>query len=354
MLSMTNDKGILIKNIYYMLSYAFRVLKQNNYEQVEAEEFQDVEDLFAEILIKGVSQQIKQGLYKEYCLREETMPVLKGKLNIQETIKCRMERKQQLSCQFDELTEDNIYNQILKLTMHCLIRVSMVKRDRKTMLKKLLVFFDNVTMIHPGNIQWRKIIYHRNNKNYEMLLNICYFVLQGMVQTTDKGNYKIIGFSEEHMERLFEKFILEYYKKTCPDTIKVSASQVKWNLTGENEESMIRFLPKMQTDITLEKEDKSLIIDAKYYGHIMQTQYHKESIRSAHLYQIFTYVKNKDQYNSGKVSGLLLYAKTGEDIVPDYKYEIGGNVIGAKTLDLNCQFDKIKEQLDKIREEWIQ
>lgn len=36
---MTNDKGILIKNIYYMLSYAFQVLKQTNYEKVAAEEF---------------------------------------------------------------------------------------------------------------------------------------------------------------------------------------------------------------------------------------------------------------------------------------------------------------------------
>ena len=31
---MTNDKGILIRNIYYMLSYAFLELKRNNYEDI--------------------------------------------------------------------------------------------------------------------------------------------------------------------------------------------------------------------------------------------------------------------------------------------------------------------------------
>ena len=31
---MTNDKNILIKNIYYMLAYAFQVLKRNNYAKV--------------------------------------------------------------------------------------------------------------------------------------------------------------------------------------------------------------------------------------------------------------------------------------------------------------------------------
>ena len=46
---MTEDKGILIKNIYYMLTYAFQVLRQSNYEEVEAEEFEHIQDLFAAI-----------------------------------------------------------------------------------------------------------------------------------------------------------------------------------------------------------------------------------------------------------------------------------------------------------------
>ena len=45
-----------VKNIYYMLAYAFQVLKQKNYEDIAAEEFDDVQDLFAAILAKGISQ----------------------------------------------------------------------------------------------------------------------------------------------------------------------------------------------------------------------------------------------------------------------------------------------------------
>lgn len=36
---MTIDKGIFIRNIYYMLTYAFQELKQNNYEEIAGEEF---------------------------------------------------------------------------------------------------------------------------------------------------------------------------------------------------------------------------------------------------------------------------------------------------------------------------
>ena len=45
---------------------------------------------------------------------------------------------------------------------------------------------------------------------------------------------------------------------------------------------------------------------------------------------------------------MLLYAKTNEDIVPDEKFVMGGNKIQVKTLDLNQDFQKIKEQLDDI------
>ena len=46
---MTIDKGIFIRNIYYMLTYAFQELKQNNYEEIAGEEFEEIHDLFAEI-----------------------------------------------------------------------------------------------------------------------------------------------------------------------------------------------------------------------------------------------------------------------------------------------------------------
>ena len=44
-----------------MLAYAFQVLCQKNYREIASEEFQDVQDLFAAILARGIAQQLKQG-----------------------------------------------------------------------------------------------------------------------------------------------------------------------------------------------------------------------------------------------------------------------------------------------------
>jgi 5-methylcytosine-specific restriction enzyme subunit McrC len=246
---------------------------------------------------------------------------------------------------------NNTFNIFLNTTVSILVRDSGVKAEHRADLKKVILFFDEVDVIDPQNIRWDSLRYQRNNRNYEMLMNVCYFVLDGMIQTTDRGNYKMVTFSDEHMHRLYEKFVLEYYKRHHSYLSEIKAAQVKWNLSEDTEVSMIRFLPVMQTDIFLRYKDQVLIIDTKYYGRTMQVQYDKATLHSGNVYQIFTYVKNQDVAGTGKVSGMLLYAKTDEAITPDCSFVMGGNRISVKTLDLNKDFKLIASQLDKIVEE---
>lgn len=101
----------------------------------------------------------------------------------------------------------------------------------------------------------------------------------------------------------------------------------------------------------LTKWNQVLIVDAKYYTHNMQNQYDSSTIISGNLYQIFTYVKNKEaEFGDAdhSVSGMLLYAKTDEQIQPDGDYQMSGNRISVKTLDLNRDFSEIAEQLNGI------
>ncbi len=109
----------------------------------------------------------------------------------------------------------------------------------------------------------------------------------------------------------------------------------------------------MHSDIQLQKGNRVLIIDAKYYAHTTQVQYDRQTIHSHNLYQIFTYVKNRD-YGFGdaqhQVSGMLLYAKTEEQLQPDNVYQMHGNRISVKTLDLNLAFSEITKQLNAIVE----
>ena len=94
-----------------------------------------------------------------------------------------------------------------------------------------------------------------------------------------------------------------------------------------------------------------LIIDAKYHRRPLQQYYGVESLISPDLYQIFTYVKNRDAMFGDaqrRVSGLLLYAKTAHGLQPSGSYVMSGNEIGVRTLDLNQPFREITSQLDSI------
>lgn len=344
---MIQDKSIFIKNIYYMLSYAFTALHQGGYEDVAAEEFENLHNLFAAILVKGISRQLKQGLYREYLNRKEDIAAVRGKIDISKTMQNLLARKRVLTCEYDELSENNLLNQILKTTVMLLLRHANVDQEYKNDLKKEMLFFSNVDTIDPAGIRWSAIRFQRNNNTYRMLISLCQLILEGMLMTTDSGKYKLASFVDtQRMNRLYEKFILEYYAREYPQ-VKATASQIPWAL----DDGFGIMLPVMQSDILLTRGSEVLIIDAKYYTHTTQTHYDIHTLHSGNLYQIFTYVKNKDMEfgdQPHKVSGMLLYAATDEAIQPDHSYQMSGNKISVKTLDLNRDFSEIAAQLNAI------
>ena len=335
-----------------MIAYAFTTLNQNGFDDVEKEDFDNVQNLFAAILAKGVGLQLKRGIYKEYKEFDDSIPYVKGKIDIQKTIRNKMGKKQLVHCSFDELSENNLFNQIIKTTSMLLIKSKEVESEYKDELKRVMLFFEAVSEINPYQINWNGLRFQRNNSSYRVLVSVCQLVLEGMLLTTDAGEYRLASFiDDQKMHRLYEKFILEFYIKHFPE-LDARAEQIDWAL----DDGYRTHLPIMQSDIMLtNKKGNTLIIDAKYYGSTLQTNYDVQTIHSGNLYQIFTYVKNKQLENpDATVSGLLLYAKTEEDIQPNDIYTMSGNKIGVQTVDLNTTFPEIRDSLKKLASNWLQ
>ena len=341
---------IRIQNIYHMLAYAFQVLNEQGYKSIATEDFDNVAELCAAILVRGIGTQIKRGLGRAYIPQTEALPSLRGKIDISETIKTQALQRKQMVCSYDEFSVNSYMNRIIKSTMLLLLRADITK-TRKKELRKLLMFFDEIENIDLYSINWN-MQYNRNNQTYRMLISICYLVIKGLLQTQSDGNRKLMDFlDEQRMHRLYEKFILEYYRKEYPQ-ITACASQIPWQL----DDGRSAMLPVMQTDIMLSRGEKTLIIDAKYYSHSTQLQYDRHTLHSGNMYQIFTYVKNKEAELAGtahEVSGMLLYARTDEVVYPENEYRMSGNRIEVRTLNLDTEFSKIKEQLSGIAEKYL-
>ena len=215
---------IKVQNIYYMLSYAFTTLQQGEYENIAAEEFENLHNLFAAILAKGIGRQLKQGLYRDYQSRMDNLSTMRGKINMVGTIQNHMAKKPLLMCEYDELSADNLLNQILKTTVSLLLRHADVEDQYKTELKKEMLFFTEVSLIDPQIIRWSAVTFHRNNQSYRILIGICQLILEGMLLTTEEGEYKLAKFVDDqpfHALPLGGPQKLDRPQELCKDAARI-------------------------------------------------------------------------------------------------------------------------------------
>ncbi|MCD4557317.1 5-methylcytosine restriction system specificity protein McrC [Schaalia sp. lx-100] len=346
------DKGIEIKNIYHMLCYVFHDWKLLKHYSLNTEKFENVHEFLARLLSSALSKQIKHGLHKDYISVKENIYLLRGKLISGETMNNFMSRRKTFFCEYDSFSENNLINQVLKSIILSMLTDSFISAENKDNLKKYLIFFSDVDDIFLANVNWSYVNTFKVSENYRFLLNICQLVCEGLIVTTDKGDMRFLSsFKVEFIEKLYEKFILEYYRKEHP-LLSVSASRVSWAL----DDNFNDYLPLMKTDIMLRYKDKILIVDAKYYSDIFQHNRGSETVRSSHLYQIFSYVKNEQEAfrSSGcQISGMLLYAKTQDMMNLDLRYAMSGNRIDVRTLDLGKEFIHVSNFLDRIAAEFL-
>ena len=118
------------------------------------------------------------------------------------------------------------------------------------------LFFNNVDTLEAKSIKWFNLTFQRNNRNYQLLVGICQLIIEGLLLTTESGVYRLQSWiDEQRMCHLYEKFILEYYKKHYP-VLSVKAAQIPWGL----DDGVSYMLPKMQSDIIYEKEIRCLLL----------------------------------------------------------------------------------------------
>jgi len=145
------------------------------------------------------------------------------------------------------------------------------------------------------------------------------------------------------MNRLFEAFLLNFYRKHLIGW-SVSSQVINWQLIPEDTKA-IAHLPRMLTDITLESNGEKIIIDAKYYRQTMGEWHERKKIHSGNLYQIFSYLINQrgDDVKTRKARGILVYPTIDEEY--DLHYQFEEHPIQIKTVNLNQHWKGIEKRL---------
>ncbi|WEV58397.1 hypothetical protein OZX67_06090 [Bifidobacterium sp. ESL0728] len=349
---MRAEDHVVIKNIYYMMTYAFKALKFKQYSKLQTEDFETIDDLMAAILAIGLSTQRKRGFEREYQPRCEWLHDIRGRIDMADTARLKMGGSNEISCVYDDLSADTYKNRILKTTARLLIDKPGVDTARRHDLKRCLIGMGDVQFADVRRVDWARLRFDRNNASYQLLMNVCRMVLERQLLTQSQGTRKMSEYdSQRQLSNLYEKFVLKYYQQRFAGEQGMTIRAKEINRRIESDEPT--FLPTLQTDVTLHQGDKTLIIDTKCYGQILQAHFNGKIYRPKHINQIQSYVLHEAYGNDDEVSGMLLYALTDNDNEHDETWRELGHRFSVRTLDLGQNFRDITAELNDIVERWM-
>jgi len=338
---------IPIRNIFYLLSYAWNKLEEAEKMEISASDYKDALNLLARVLVTGSNHLLKKGLDKAYITVTEEYPGVKGKINFKESLSKQLFKKGKAVCTYDIFSSNVLHNQILKSVLRKLTRYSQLDKKLKSEVWDCYHRFQEVEERDVQLHDFKKIRIHRNNYAYDFMMRVSRLIIENAVLNEDDGTYQFKDFTrnEKAMAYLFEEFVRNFYAKEQV-RYRVRREDIKWNaeaLFGGD----LSLLPKMQTDITLEAPDHKLIIDTKYYKKTLSIHYDTEKFHSNNLYQIHSYLVNLERDdrnpNNATCDGMLLYPTVQKEI--DSSFQMGVHKVHVASVDLSQDWSLINNRL---------
>lgn len=338
---------IPVQNVYYLLCYAWDKLEEGKVVAVDTLDSIHLVDLFARVLLGGTRHLIRRGFDRGYLAFTEETRRPRGRIEFAQSIQQNLLNQARVVCSVDELDHNVLHNRILKTVIKSLIAVDELAPGLKNGLADTLRWLRNVEEVPLSHQIFRRVQLNRNNRFYDFLLKVCELVYDNLLIDQRSGESRFRDFlQDDHgMARLFEAFVRNFYRIE-QQVFSVQALKIKWHVEWAGEEAR-GYLPEMRTDVCLISSERKIILDCKYYKETLQLRYGKRSIHSGHLYQLQTYLANKERDPGWeRCEGLLLYPTVGEKM--DLAYQMLGHLVQVKTINLAQDWHGIDRDMREV------
>ena len=185
------------------------------------------------------------GLYREYVSKEEALSIIKGKILISKSIKENTINKNKMNCKYDEFTEDNLFNAILKRAINVIL-FSIKNDDVKKELNIINNIFNDVSDIYISNNIILNYKLNRMNNRFLECFTLAKLIL--LNSSMDKSLGKENGFSILfEMNYLYEEYIGVLLEEVFNDTnISINTQEksryLLWNTLKEKGVSQYKLI----------------------------------------------------------------------------------------------------------------
>ena len=347
-----SDFRVPIKNALFMYSYVWDRVGHQDLTKLASEDSFSSVDVYAELFLLNVEKIIRKGLYQDYNTKNEELKSIKGRIDFQTTLKKQSLISGKVYCHYDEYEENNIYNQMLKAIALRLYKSADINSTHKKKLMKIILRLNQIELIELSPESFNKLEFNNSNKNYYMILKVCKLIYDTLMLTDVKGKYSFYDLfnDDKIMETVFELFINKFYKYELSGKYSVGyQNQLHHQMFGGDQ----TLLPVMKMDTLVSSDQKTYIIDTKYYEKYYDISFGRKILKSSHIYQMESYMNNIRYDN--ELQGILLYPKPYNDDGIDQTYNtttysITDNTpkhtsIRFYTIDLSKDWFKITSDL---------
>ena len=337
------DRNIPIANIYYLLCYAWGHIQESDVVRLEElEGLHRVQDLLGKVLAEGTFRLIRRGIDRGYREVREDLAGIRGKIAVGETAKRALRARGQVACDFEELSHDVLHNRILRSTLRSLLKLPDLHSGVRAEVRNAYRNLDGVRVVQLNRRLFQQVQLDRNRRYYHFLLSVCRLIHERLQVDEQSGNARFTDFDEERMAKLFEDFVIEFYRREQDDyRVNQHGRAVAWVDEGTTDYQRSN-IPGMEADVILEAPKRRIILDAKFYGEALKSQYGgKPKLRSDNLYQLLAYLRNREATATPgpKHEGMLLYPMVAAPLSVDVRLE--GFSIRARSIDLSQDWRNI-------------
>lgn len=345
---MIPEPKIPIANIYYLYCYAWERFGEGQGLAVGAERSPDLPNLLTHVLLRGVTTLLRRGLDRAYQPLEDEIATVRGHIELGPSLRLAARNARRLHCEFDELSQDVLHNQILKATLKRVCKLPRIEKGLAADARRIVQRLGGVSDIRLASDCFARVHLHRNNAYYDLLLRVARLLHDQLLPLPGEAGsaFRDVLRDEREMARVFEAFVRNFYRYEQSE-YRVEPLTIKWGAKpiGADHSSL---LPQMRVDVFLKSAQRHLIIDTKYYARTLQTFHGNSSFHSGNLYQLFSYLRNYEPQlgGAGNVVGMLLYPQVGDEL--DAKFEIHGHELRIATVNIGRPWGEIHDRLLRL------
>jgi 5-methylcytosine-specific restriction enzyme subunit McrC len=284
------DGTTMRRNLVAMLSTAYGLeVSTGEAANVAVQRFGLLEFL-VRLFADKLFAQLHRGLVRRYESREENLNVVRGRVLIGEQIRRNVTTPERFFCSFEEFTEDNPVNQLLKAALRLLMRFSR-HIDNQRSLAELLLAFEAVADLDRQSLPWASVRIDRLNARYVPCLNLARLFLQETPPDVTAG--RAVGLSLFFdMNELFEEYIGRIVAKILrPLGYDVRLQEARRHLVYDEIAERDAYL--LKPDVVGRLGNKvAWIIDTKWKE--LSLLEAKEGVSQADMYQMYAYSSRYD------------------------------------------------------------